>query len=159
MINKKLYNIGTLGKPHSLNGYLYINHEVFFRNLDFEKNIVFINNKEFEIEKIKKHLKNRFLIKFKNIDSIEEAEVLRNSKVSILKKDINNYLNNGLPWPGFYINEIINDDIEILGYFYTDKFIFCNLQEKNKNENVIPYNGHYFIYKDNKLNLFNNLIN
>ena len=85
MTNKKLYNIGILGKPHSLNGYLYINHEIFFRNLDLKNRKVYLNEKNYEIEEIKTHLKNRFLIKFKNINSIEAAEKLRNSKVSILK--------------------------------------------------------------------------
>ena len=80
LINNKLYNIGTLGKPHSLNGYLYINHELFFRKLDFKNKKIYIHNKPYEVEEIKKHLKNRFLIKLKNINSIEEAEVLRNSK-------------------------------------------------------------------------------
>ena len=157
MINNKLYNIGTLGKPHSLNGYLYINHELFFRNSDFKNKKLYIHNKEYEVEKIKKHLKNRFLIKFKNINSIEEADILRNSEVSILKNEINDYLNNGLPWPGFYINEKINDDIEILGYFYSDKYIFCNL--KDNDDSVIPYNEHYFSYKENELKLLNKLIN
>ena len=157
MINNKLYNIGTLGKPHSLNGYLYINHEIFFRNSDFKNKKLYIQNKAYEVEEIKKHLKNRFLIKFKNINSIEEAEVLRNSKVSILKNEINDYLNSGLPWPGFYINEKINDDIEILEYFYSDKYIFCNV--KDNNDNVIPYNEHYFSYKENELKLLNKLVN
>ena len=157
MTNKKLYNIGILGKPHSLNGYLYINHEIFFRNLDLKNRKVYLNEKKYEIEEIKTHLKNRFLIKFKNINNIEAAEILRNSKVSILKNEIDNYLQNGLPWPGFYINENINDNIKILGYFYSDKYIFCNILKKN--ENVIPYNEHYFSYKDKKLILFNNLVN
>lgn len=157
MTNKKLYNIGILGKPHSLNGYLYINHEIFFRNLDLKNRKVYLNEKNYEIEEIKTHLKNRFLIKFKNINNIEAAEKLRNSKVSILKNEIDKYLQNGLPWPGFYINENINDNIKILGYFYSDKYIFCNILKKN--ENVIPYNEHYFSYKDKKLILFNNLVN
>ena len=157
MTNKKLYNIGILGKPHSLNGYLYINHEIFFRNLDLKNRKVYLNEKNYEIEEIKTHLKNRFLIKFKNINNIEAAEILRNSKVSILKNEIDNYLQNGLPWPGFYINENINDDYMILGYFYSDKYIYCNVLRED--ELVIPYNDHYFSYKDKKLKLVNNLGN
>jgi len=157
LTNIKLYNIGILGKPHSLNGYLYINHELFFRDSNFNNKEVYLNEKKYEIDEIKSHLKNRYLIKFKNINSIEDAELLRNSKVSIVKNEIDNYLHNGLPWPGFYINENINDNIKILGYFYSDKYIFCNILKKN--ENVIPYNEHYFSYKDKKLILFNNLVN
>ncbi len=73
MIKNKFYNIGTLGKPHSLKGYLYINHELFFRNLNFNNKKVYINEQENEIEEIKTHLKNRYLIKFKDIDTIEFA--------------------------------------------------------------------------------------
>jgi len=157
LTNKKLYNIGILGKPHSLNGYLYINHEIFFRNLDLKNRKVYLNEKKYEIEEIKTHLKNRFLIKFKNINNIEAAEILRNSKVSILKNEIDNYLQNGLPWPGFYIDENINDDYMILGYFYSDKYIYCNVL--GKDEVMVPYNDRYFSYKDKKLKLVNNLVN
>lgn len=157
MTNRKLYNIGILGKPHSLNGFLYINHELFFRNLNFKNRKVYLNEKKYEIDEIKSHLKNRYLIKFKNINSIEDAELLRNCKVSIVKSDIDNYLHNGLPWPGFYVNENLNDNLKILSYFYSDKYIFCNVLRKD--EVVIPYNEHYFSYKDKKLILFNNLVN
>ena len=157
MINKKLYSIGTLGKPHSLNGYLYINHEIFFRNFNFKNKKVYINSKEYEIEEIKKHLKNRFLIKFLKTDSIESAEKLRNYKVSISIEEIDQYLDNGLPWPGFYLNEVLNDDIKILSYFYSDKYIYCNVLDKE--EIVIPYNDHYFAYENKKLILKNKLVN
>ena len=157
MINKKLYNIGTLGKPHSLKGYLYINHEIFFRNFNFKNQKVYVNSKEYKIEEIKKHLKNRFLIKFLKTDSIESAEKLRNYKVSISIEEIDQYLDNGLPWPGFYLNEVLNDDIKILSYFYSDKYIYCNVMDKE--EIVIPYNDHYFAYENKKLILKNKLVN
>ena len=110
MINKKLYNIGTLGKPHSLNGYLYINHEIFFRIFSFKNKKVYINNREYEIKEIKKHLKNRFLVKILKIDNIDSAEKLRNYEVSISIEEIDHYLNNGLPWPGFYICLLYTSD-------------------------------------------------
>ena len=157
MINKKLYKIGTLGKPHSLKGYLYINYEIFFRNFNFKNKKVYINSKEYEIEEIKKHLKNRFLIKFLKTDSIESAEKLRNYKVFISIEEIDQYLDNGLPWPGFYLNEVLNDDIKILSYFYSDKYIYCNVMDKE--EIVIPYNDHYFAYENKKLILKNKLVN
>ena len=157
LINKNYYNIGILGKPHSLKGYLYINHEIFFRSLNLNSRKVHINEKEYEIEEIKTHLKNRFLVKFKNIDSIEKAELLRNQNVSIKIEDKNNYLYKGLPWPAFFINETINKNIKILGYFYSDNFIFCNLLIEE--EVVIPYNEHYFTYNDQSLSLKNKLVN
>ena len=157
MINNKLYNIGTLGKPHSLNGYLYINHEIFFRIFSFKNKKVYINNREYEIKEIKTHLKNRFLVKILKIDNIDSAEKLRNYEVSISIEEIDNYLNNGLPWPGFYINEILNENIKILSYFYSDKYIFCNVLDNE--EIVIPYNEHYFAYENKKLILKNKLVN
>tara|TARA_B100000287_G_scaffold418456_1_gene455418 strand:+ start:296 stop:769 length:474 start_codon:yes stop_codon:yes gene_type:complete len=157
LIKNKFYNIGTLGKPHSLKGYLYINHELFFRNLNFINKKVYINEQENEIEEIKTHLKNRYLIKFKDIDTIKSAEKLRNQKISLTRNDLNIFLNKGLPWPGFYINENINDDIKILGYFYSDKYIFCNLLTDS--EIVVPYNDHYFSFNDGKLKLINKLVN
>ena len=87
-INNKLYNIGTLGKPHALNGYLYINHEIFFRIFSFKNKKVYINNREYEIKEIKKHLKNRFLVKILKIDNIDSAEKLRNYDVSISIEEI-----------------------------------------------------------------------
>ena len=157
MINKNYYNIGILGKPHSLKGYLYINHEIFFRSLNLNSRKVHINEKEYEIEEIKTHLKNRFLVKFKNIDSIEKAELLRNQNVSIKIEDKNSFLYQGLPWPAFYINETINKNIKFLGYFYSDNFIFCNLLIQE--EEVIPYNEHYFTYNNQSLILKNKLVN
>ena len=157
MIKNNKYKIGTLGKPHSLNGYLYINHEIFFRNFDFNNKKVYINEKKYEIQEIKTHLKNRFLIKFKNINNIEDAEKLRNQNILITNNEIDKYIVDGLPWPGFYIDVIINDGIKLLGYFYSDKFIFCNLFINE--EIVVPYNEHYFSYKDNKLVLINKLVN
>ena len=61
-----------------------------------------------------------------------------------------------MPWPGFYINEILNDNIKILGYFYSDKYIFCNVWDNE--EVVIPYNEHYFAYENKKLILKNKLL-
>ena len=157
MINKNYYNIGILGKPHSLKGYLYINHEIFFRGLNLNNRKVHINEKEYEIEEIKTHLKNRFLVKFKNIDSIEKAELLRNQNVSIKIEDKDIYLYKGLPWPAFYINQTINKNIKFLSYFYSDNFIFCNLLIQE--EEVIPYNEHYFTYNNQSLILKNKLVN
>ena len=111
----------------------------------------------YEIKEIKKHLKNRFLVKILKIDNIDSAEKLRNYEVSISIEEIDHYLNNGLPWPGFYINEILNDNIKILGYFYSDKYIFCNVWDNE--EVVIPYNDHYFAYENKKLILKNKLVN
>ena len=157
LINKNYYNIGILGKPHSLKGYLYINHEIFFRSLNLNSRKVHINKKEYEIEEVKTHLKNRFLVKFKNIDSFEKAQLLRNQNVSIKIEDKDSYLYKGLPWPAFFINETINKNIKFLGYFYSDNFIFCNLLIDE--EVVIPYNEHYFTYNGQSLVLKNKLVN
>ena len=99
---------------------------------NFKNKKVYINNKEYEIKEIKKHLKNRFLIKILEVDNIDSAEKLRNSKVSISIEEIDNYLNNGLPWPGFYINEILNDNIKILDIYK----IFNSNNKSENSENV-----------------------
>jgi len=157
LINKEFYNIGILGKPHSLKGFLYINHEIFFRNLDLNNRKVYVKDQKKEIQELKPHLKNRYLIKFKDINTVEYAERLRNQMISITKNDLDNFMNNGLPWPGFFVNKTINDEIKILGYFYSDKYIFCNLFTET--ELVVPYNDHYFSYIDGKLILKNKLVN
>ncbi len=149
------FNFATLGKPHSLNGYLYINHEIFFRNFHLINEKVYINEKEFIIEDLKPHLKKRYLIKFKNIDTIEKAEELRNSTLCISEEKKDLYLFEGLPWPGFYVNKNLNNDYKLHSYFYSDSFIFCNIDELNNLS--IPYNNHFFSYSNGSLTLIKEL--
>jgi len=151
LIKQTKYNFATLGKPHSLKGYLYINHEIFFRKFSFKNEKVYINEKEYIVEDLKPHLKNRYLVKFKTVDTIEKAEELRNNSVYIIdeKKDI--YLFEGLPWPGFYVNKSLNKNYILNSYFYSENLIFCNI-DKIKNLSI-PYNKDFFSYTKGNLNL------
>ena len=65
-----------------------------------------VGNEELIVENFKTHLKDRNLIKFKDFDTIESIERLRDNFVSISDKYKNDFLNdNKLPWPGFFINK------------------------------------------------------
>lgn len=76
---------------------------------------VYITNKkqkkEYQIEEVKYH-KNMVLIKFKNIDKIEQAELLRNSYIVISREDTKE-----LEADRYYIVDLIGLDV------YTDKDI------------------------------------
>ncbi|MBR3249439.1 MAG: 16S rRNA processing protein RimM [Clostridia bacterium] len=68
---------------------------------------VYINQKQYEIEEVKYH-KNLVLLKFKNIDKIEQAEFLKNYYLEIDRKD--GVLEKG----AYYIVDLIGLDV------YTD---------------------------------------
>ena len=58
-------------------------------NFETLKKVFILNKKqknEYEIEEVKEH-KNMVLIKFKGVDTIEQAELLRNSYIVISRKD------------------------------------------------------------------------
>ena len=75
MTKKNLFPLGVLGKPHALNGYIYLNHDVYFRSFNLSGLDVYINDEEYKIEDFKTHLKNRYLVKFKGLDSINEIVI------------------------------------------------------------------------------------
>ena len=103
MTKDNLYYLGKLGKPHGLLGFQYINIDKYFRDLDLSNVNISIGQKEYKIDNFKKHLKDRNLIKFENIDSVDESESLRNNEVFISSEY--KYLTNksNLPWPKFFI--------------------------------------------------------
>ena len=86
MTKDNLYYLGKLGKPHGLLGFQYINIDKYFRDLDLSNVNILIGQKEYKIDNFKKHLKDRNLIKFENIDSVDESESLRNNEVFISSK-------------------------------------------------------------------------
>ena len=97
MTKKNLFPLGVLGKPHALNGYIYLNHDVYFRKFNLSGLDVFINDEEYKIEDFKTHLKNRYLVKFKDLDSINEIVNFRDQNVLISLSEINNFISNNLP--------------------------------------------------------------
>ena len=69
---------------------------------------VYINNQQMELERARNQ-KNIFVIKLKNIDTIEDAEKLKNSTIEMDRKDAPE-----LPKGTYYISDLIGFDV------YTD---------------------------------------
>ena len=86
MTENSSYLIGKLGKPHGLQGDQYINIDKYFRDINMNDVSVVVDNRSFKIEDFKSHLKDRNLIKFKHINSIDEAVNNRNFDVYISDK-------------------------------------------------------------------------
>jgi hypothetical protein len=153
LTNQDLFLLGQLGKPHALNGYLYLNHEIFFREFDLTGLNVSIKDSKYEIENFKTHLKNRYLVKFKNLDSISSIEIFRGEKVYITSQQISNFISSNLPWPGFFIGTNLNDQYYIKNYFYAGELIYLTLVSKK--EFTIPYNESFFKYQNDNLHIIN----
>ena len=153
LTSNNLFFLGVLGKPHALNGFLYLNQDIYFRTFDLTGINVFINGNRFKIQKFKTHLKNRYLIKFEGLDSISDIEAFRNQNIYISSEQINTFISNGLPRPGFFIGKKLNDKYIVKNYFYADKLIYLTIDSLQ--EVVIPFTDTFFEYRDNELNLIN----
>ena len=152
MTDNKSYLIGKLGKPHGLQGYQYINIDKYFRNLKLNDVLLEIENHSFLVENFKSHLKDRNLIKFKHINSIDEAENHRDLDIYISGKYRTLKNKDLLPWPGFFINyELKNGEI-LLDYFHSSNLILCNVK-KNDEVIVVTYDKDNFFYEDDILDL------
>ena len=152
LTENRSYLIGKLGKPHGLQGYQYINIDKYFRDIKMNDVSVVIDNNSLVIEDFKSHLKHRNLIKFKHINSIDEAENNRNFDVYISVKYRSLKNKELLPWPGFFINYELLDQVIMLDYFYSSKLILCNVQKKDE-VFVVSYDKDNFFYKDDSLYL------
>jgi len=152
LTNNTLYQVAKLGKPHSLRGFQYINIDIFFRRFDLSNISMQVGNEELIVENFKTHLKDRNLIKFKHINSIDEAENNRNFDVYISDKYRSLKNKELLPWPGFFINYELSDEVIVLDYFYSSKLILCNVQKKDE-VFVVSYDKDNFFYKDDSLYL------
>lgn len=97
--------IGKIVNTHGLRGHIKV--EPWCDGIETFEYLdrVFINNVEYEIENVKPQ-KNLFLLKLKNLDSVEEAEKLKNKVI---------YANEGemppLPEGVFYIKDIIGLEV------------------------------------------------
>ena len=152
MTDNKSYLIGKLGKPHGLQGYQYINIDKYFRNIKLNDVLLEIENHSFLVENFKSHLKDRNLIKFKHINSIDEAENHRDLDIYISGKYRTLKNKDLLPWPGFFINyELKNGEI-LLDYFHSSNLILCNVK-KNDEVIVVTYDKDNFFYEDDILDL------
>ena len=141
--------LGVLGKPHGLNGYMYLNHDVYFRKYNLTDLEVIINDSEYIIQSFKPHLKDRYLVQFKGFESINDIEKFRNKNVYITSSEITRFMNDDLPWPGFFIKDTLNSKYRIDNYFYADDLIFLTIND----DIVIPYNREFFKYEDRTLQL------
>ena len=153
LLTNNLFTLGILGKPHALNGYLYLNHDIFFRQFDLTGLNVFIDGKSYEIQDFKKHLKDRYLIKFKGLNSISDIEVFRNKNIYITSDQVTSYVSENLPWPGFFVESKLNNQYFVKDFFYADKLIYLTL--KDTEEIVVPYNTNFFSYENEELQLIN----
>tara|TARA_Y100000589_G_scaffold258913_1_gene248353 strand:+ start:114 stop:581 length:468 start_codon:yes stop_codon:yes gene_type:complete len=152
LTDNKSYLIGKLGKPHGLQGYQYINIDKYFRNIKLNDVLLEIENHSFLVENFKSHLKDRNLIKFKHINSIDEAENHRDLDIYISGKYRTLKNKDLLPWPGFFINyELKNGEI-LLDYFYSSNLTLCNVK-KNDEVIVVTYDKDNFFYEDDILDL------
>ena len=152
MTENRSYLIGKLGKPPGLQGYQYINIDKYFRDIKMNDVSVVIDNNSFVIEDFKSHLKDRNLIKFKHINSIDEAENYRNFDVYIVDKYRTLKNKELLPWPGFFIDYDLSNEVILLDYFYSSNLILCNIQ-KNDEVFVVSYDKDNFFYEDDNLYL------
>jgi len=155
----KKVSIGKIGKPHGLNGYAYVHINEYIKSLDFKDIPVKISREDLDIDIVKKHLKNRNLIKLKNIDTIEQVSVYRNKYIFADSKYFIN-LKTKLPWPELFINESIdnNYNYEIV----LAKYHVSNLQtvleiKVNNFVYLVPYVESNFIFKNESLIMVNDL--
>ena len=111
-----------------------------------------VGQKEYKIDNFKKHLKDRNLIKFENIDSVDESESLRNNEVFISSEY--KYLTNksNLPWPKFFIGYKFSSNVKLVNYFYSSNLIMCTISN-DKEDIVVSYDDDNFKYVENELYL------
>ena len=111
-------------------------------------------NAVMELQSFNRGVKETY-IKFKDFDTIESIERLREKVVSISDKYKNDFLNDSkLPWPGFFINKNLGkSDLVLLGFNFSQNFTFCEVS--NLTDFPIPYNDKFFSYQNNQLILIN----
>ena len=151
--------IGKIGKPHGLKGYAYIHIHEYIKDYFYSDVLIEIEEEEIIIEEIKKHLKDRYLIKFKNIETINQIENYRDKNVSLNKESLMR-LNTSLPWPEMFIGEeiITQDKIQpLLSNYYVSKLnTSLELSFDNK-VFLVPYDKNNFIYNGTDLLMIKSL--
>ena len=151
--------IGKIGKPHGLKGYAYVHLNEYIKNIDFKDIQVNISGEDFYIYEIKKHLKNRNLIKLNNIDTIDRIKIYRDKNIYT---EMNNLfdMNMDLPWPELFLSKPLasNENSEII----LTNYHVSNLQtvlEINVGSLVylIPYVESNFIFENECITLVSSL--
>ena len=120
-MKQSLFEIGQIVNTSGLKGIVKVNPFTDDVSRFEEIKKVFIEkNKElteYEIEEVRFH-KNQVLIKFKNIDSIEEAEKFRNCYIKISRKDARK-----LPEDTYFIVDLIDTNVYLENNEYVGKII------------------------------------
>lgn len=118
---QEYFEIGQIVNTSGLKGIVKVNPFTDDVSRFEEIKKVFIEkNKElteYEIEEVRFH-KNQVLIKFKNIDSIEEAEKFRNCYIKISRKDAKK-----LPEDTYFIVDLIDTNVYLENDEYVGKII------------------------------------
>lgn len=118
---QEYFEIGQIVNTSGLKGIVKVNPFTDDVSRFEEIKKVFIEkNKElteYEIEEVRFH-KNQVLIKFKNIDSIEEAEKFRNCYIKISRKDARK-----LPEDTYFIVDLIDTNVYLENNEYVGKII------------------------------------
>ncbi len=118
---QEYFEIGQIVNTSGLKGVVKVNPFTDDMSRFEELKKVFIEkNKElteYEIEEVRYH-KNQVLLKFKNIDSIEEAEKFRNCYIKISRKDAKK-----LPEDTYFIVDLIDINVYLENNEYVGKII------------------------------------
>ena len=118
---QEYFEIGQIVNTSGLKGVVKVNPFTDDISRFEELKKVFIEkNKElteYEIEEVRYH-KNQVLLKFKNIDSIEEAEKFRNCYIKISRKDAKE-----LPEDTYYIVDLIGTNVYLENNDYVGEII------------------------------------
>ena len=118
---QEYFEIGQIVNTSGLKGVVKVNPFTDDMSRFEELKKVFIEkNKElteYEIEEVRYH-KNQVLLKFKNIDSIEEAEKFRNCYIKISRKDAKE-----LPEDTYFIVDLIDTNVYLENNEYVGKII------------------------------------
>lgn len=118
---QEYFEIGQIVNTSGLKGVVKVNPFTDDISRFEELKKVFIEkNKElteYEIEEVRYH-KNQVLLKFKNIDSIEEAEKFRNCYIKISRKDAKE-----LPEDTYFIVDLIDTNVYLENNEYVGKII------------------------------------
>lgn len=140
--------VGKIVNTHALKGEVKVISSTDFEEQRFEKGTVLLLTrgnqliKEVEVEGYRNH-KNSLLVKFKGIDTVEEAEKFKNLQIKIDSSNVGELEDNE-----FYFHEIIGckvydennnelgEIIEILTPGANDVWVVKNVQGR---EYLIPY--------------------
>tara|TARA_B100000586_G_scaffold22101_1_gene14653 strand:+ start:2324 stop:2818 length:495 start_codon:yes stop_codon:yes gene_type:complete len=152
-------SIGKIGKPHGLKGYAYVHLNEYIKSFDFKDMQVKISGEHLYIYEVKKHLKNRNLIKLKKIDTIDQVNIYRNQNILANTKNFID-LNIDLPWPEILLNESIanndNSQITLVNYHVSNLQTVLEIKVANLTY-LVPYVVSNFIFENESLIMVNSL--